>query len=278
MRQYYPILSIAGSDSSGGAGIQADIKTISAIGGYAMTAITALTAQSTQGVSAIVPTSSEMIREQIMTTCLDIRPKAVKTGMIADAAGMEAVADCLAELKLENIVVDPVMVSTSGSRLSATDAMDIMKKRIFPLAAIVTPNISEAIALTGETEPLLQAERLHGEGCRAVLLKGGDSERDDMKIDILSVHGEPPAYFRADAVRTTNTHGTGCTLSSAIATYLAMGYDLESAVMRGKLFVTRALEAGSFVTTGRGHGPVNHFFSPRRMKTFNPNRRYENQD
>lgn len=278
MRQYYPILSIAGSDSSGGAGIQADIKTISAIGGYAMTAITALTAQSTQGVSAIVPTSSEMIREQIMTTCLDIRPKAVKTGMIADAAGMEAVADCLAELKLENIVVDPVMVSTSGSRLSATDAMDIMKKRIFPLAAIVTPNISEAIALTGETEPLMQAERLHGEGCRAVLLKGGDSERDDMKIDILSILGEPPAYFRADAVRTTNTHGTGCTLSSAIATYLAMGYDLESAVMRGKLFVTRAIEAGSFVTTGHGHGPVNHFFSPRRMKTFNPNRRYENQD
>lgn len=275
MRHYYPILSIAGSDSSGGAGVQADIKTISAIGGYAMTAITALTAQSTTGVTKILNIGSDMLEEQIMTTCNDIRPLAVKTGMIPDKKGIETVADCIRKLNLRNIVVDPVMISTSGSRLMEEGTLEILKKRLLPLATIVTPNIDEAIAMTGTEIPEEQASVLHKLGCRVVLLKGGDSDRKDIKVDYLSIENRPLTILKADAVNTKNTHGTGCTLSAAIATYLGLGYEVEDAVMRGKLFVTRAIESGSFITTGRGNGPVNHFFSPRRLKSYNPNRRYE---
>ena len=277
MRQYYPILSIAGSDSSGGAGIQADIKTISAIGGYAMTAITALTAQSTVVVTDILSVGNKSLRAQINAVCSDIPPLAVKTGMIPDEEGIKTVAEAIKEWKLVNVVIDPVMVSTSGSKLMSDSAVEALKKNLYPLATLLTPNRDEAVALTGVDDPEAQARIFHSEGCKAVLLKGGDSDRTDVKIDYLSIDGEPMAMLKADAVNTKNTHGTGCTLSAAIATYLGLGYSLETSVMRGKLFVTRALEAGSFVTTGRGSGPVNHFFSPRRMKTFNPTRN-ENYD
>lgn len=278
MRHYYPILSIAGSDSSGGAGIQADIKTISALGGYAMTAITALTAQSTTGVKRFMRSDDETLREQIMTTCSDIRPLSVKTGMIPDCSQIEVIAQCIKELKLTNVVIDPVMVATSGSNLTEGSTKEALITHLFPLATIVTPNMSEAIQLTGEIEPERQAEKFHTLGCKAVLLKGGDSDRKDFKTDYLSIAGDSLTMLKADAVNTVNTHGTGCTLSAAIATYLAFGYDLETAVMKSKLYVSRALDAGSFVTTGKGHGPVNHFFSPRRLKTYNPNTRYENHD
>lgn len=273
MRTYYPVLTIAGSDSSGGAGIQADIKTMSAIGCYAMSAITSLTAQNTTGVFMIEAVSPAMIEAQIDAVFSDIPPLAVKTGMLCDEKVAGAVASALERLRPRHLVVDPVMVSTSGSVLLSPDAIDTIVSRIFPIATIITPNIHEARELTGLTDTMAQGEALLKTGPEAVLIKGGDSENTDFKTDYFFVKGCTPLELKADAVNTVNTHGTGCTLSSAIASYLALGFDLTDAVRAAKLYVTRALEAGSFVTTGHGHGPVNHFYSPRRLKNFNPRKR-----
>lgn len=271
MRKYFTVLSIAGSDPSGGAGIQADIKTISALGCYAMTAITSLTAQNTTGVRSIMPASAAIVTDQIDMVMEDIPPMAVKTGMLCNLEVAAAVAERLEHYRMQNLVVDPVMVSTSGSKLLSDDAIELITHRIFPLTTLVTPNKSEAVTLTGETESDRQARVLSDMGCRNILLKGGDSSDRDFKTDILYLDNcHKRIEVRADAVDTTNTHGTGCTLSSAIASYLALGYSLTDAVNAAKLYITRALEAGAFVTTGAGHGPVNHFFSPRRLKNFNP--------
>ena len=273
MRKYIPVLSIAGSDPSGGAGIQADIKTISALGCYAMTAITSLTAQNTTGVRSIMPSTGAIVADQIDMIMEDIPPMAIKTGMLCNLNVVSTVADKLEQYRPDNIVVDPVMVSTSGSKLLDDEAIDLIVKRIFPLSTIITPNRSEAKVLTRETDPDRQAKILMEMGCRNVLLKGGDSDRKDFKIDYLYLENKHTGIeLRADAVNTVNTHGTGCTLSSAIASYLALGYDSEQAVRAAKFYISRALEAGAFVTTGRGHGPVNHFYAPRRLKNFNPNR------
>ncbi len=273
MRKYIPVLSIAGSDPSGGAGIQADIKTMSALGCYAMTAITSLTAQNTTGVRSIMPSTGAIVADQIDMIMEDIPPMAIKTGMLCNLNVVSTVADKLEQYRPDNIVVDPVMVSTSGSKLLDDEAIDLIVKRIFPLSTIITPNRSEAKVLTRETDPDRQAKILMEMGCRNVLLKGGDSDRKDFKIDYLYLENKHTGIeLRADAVNTVNTHGTGCTLSSAIASYLALGYDLEQAVRAAKFYISRALEAGAFVTTGRGHGPVNHFYAPRRLKNFNPNR------
>ncbi|WP_301708503.1 bifunctional hydroxymethylpyrimidine kinase/phosphomethylpyrimidine kinase [uncultured Duncaniella sp.] len=273
MRKYIPVLSIAGSDPSGGAGIQADIKTISALGCYAMTAITSLTAQNTTGVRSIMPSTGAIVADQIDMIMEDIPPMAIKTGMLCNLNVVSTVADKLEQYRPDNIVVDPVMVSTSGSKLLDDEAIDLIVKRIFPLSTIITPNRSEAKVLTRETDPDRQAKILMEMGCRNVLLKGGDSDRKDFKIDYLYLENKHTGIeLRADAVNTVNTHGTGCTLPSAIASYLALGYDLEQAVRAAKFYISRALEAGAFVTTGRGHGPVNHFYAPRRLKNFNPNR------
>lgn len=267
MKQYIPVLSIAGSDSSGGAGIQADIKTISAIGCYAMTAITSLTAQNTTGVTMIEGVSPEMVKAQIEAVWADIPPLAVKTGMLFNKAIVSEVATAFKRHSVSNLVIDPVMVSTSGSLLLERNAIESVKNELFPLATIITPNKSEAEELTGTADPMKQIERFREMGCRNILLKGGDDERTDMKIDILSLEGEEdPITLRADAVNTPNTHGTGCTLSSAIASYLATGFDLEEAVTRAKIYITRAINAGARVKTGHGHGPVNHLFGPRHMK------------
>lgn len=274
MRTYFPTLTIAGSDSSGGAGIQADIKTMSAIGCYAMSAITSITAQNTTGVRSIIPVTPSVVADQIDMVMTDIPPMAVKVGMLCNAKVAGAVADRLDFYRPGNMIVDPVMISTSGSVLLEDDAVEVMVKKIFPLALLVTPNQREVHALTGETDPQRQIESLRAAGCRNILIKGGDTDRNDFKIDILSLDGEDEIIeLRADAVDTRNTHGTGCTLSSAIASYLALGNELTDAVRLGKLYVTRALEEGSWITTGHGHGPVNHFFSPRRLKNFNPKRR-----
>ncbi|MCM1349281.1 MAG: bifunctional hydroxymethylpyrimidine kinase/phosphomethylpyrimidine kinase [Firmicutes bacterium] len=267
MKQYVPVLSIAGSDSSGGAGIQADIKTISAIGCYAMTAITSLTAQNTTGVSMIEAVSPEMVSEQINMVYSDIPPLAVKTGMLCNKDIVEAVSNRLALLQVTNLVVDPVMVSTSGSQLLQEDAIESVKRHLFPLSAIVTPNKLEARQLTGTSDPWLQVMALRDMGCRNILLKGGDDERRDYKVDLLALEGDSDFItLRADAVATSNTHGTGCTLSSAIASYLALDFDVEEAVTRAKIFITKALNAGARVSIGKGHGPVNHLFAPRHMK------------
>lgn len=267
MKRYIPILTVAGSDSSGGAGIQADIKTISAIGCYAMSAITAVTAQNTTGVRSIQGINPEIVADQIDMACDDIPPMAVKTGMLFDRSIVEAVCDAFTRHRIKNLVVDPVMVSTSGSLLIERDAIQAMVERLFPLATLVTPNQNEAKELTGVSDPMQQALKLREMGCRNVLLKGGDTDRTDTKIDYLYLDGEDELItLTADAVLTGNTHGTGCTLSAAIASYLALDFDITDATMRGKLFVTRALQYGARVKTGKGHGPVNHLFSPRHMK------------
>jgi len=267
MKKYIPVLTIAGSDSSGGAGIQADIKTISAIGCYAMSVITAITAQNTSGVKSIQGINPDIVTDQLFMVCSDIKPLATKTGMLFSKDIIEVIANEIQKFGIPNIVVDPVMVSTSGSKLLSNDAVDTMVSKIFPLSAIVTPNIHEAVMLTGETDPRQQIKRFNEMGCHSILLKGGDSDRSDLKIDYLWIDGEEDIItLTADTVNTLNTHGTGCTLSSAIASYLALGFDILEAVTRAKLYVTRALKAGATVTTGNGHGPVNHLFAPRHMK------------
>lgn len=273
MRRYFPVLSIAGSDPSGGAGIQADIKTISALGCYGMAVITSLTAQNTTGVKSIMPATTEIVTDQIDMVMSDIPPLAIKTGMLCNRDIALSVSDRLSHYRPNNLVVDPVMISTSGTQLLDDDAIDTITTRIFPLSYLVTPNMQEAVALTSETEPDRQAEVFSSMGCRNVLLKGGDSHDDKFKTDILYIDNcRDRIEIKADAVNTVNTHGTGCTLSSAIASYLALGYELTEAVNSAKLYITRALEAGAFISTGGGHGPVNHFFSPRRLKNYNPDR------
>ena len=274
MRTYYPTLTIAGSDSSGGAGIQADIKTMSAIGCYAMSAITSITAQNTTGVRSIMPVSPGVVADQIDMVMTDIPPLAVKIGMLCNAEIAAAVADRLEHYRPENLIVDPVMVSTSGSMLLEEDAIEILVSRIFPLAALVTPNRMETEKLAGSSDTAEQIEALRKLGCMNILIKGGDSDSTDFTPDTLYLGATGETIeLRADAVDTVNSHGTGCTLSSAIASYLALGYSLTEAVRMAKLYVTRALEAGAWITTGHGHGPVNHFFSPRRLKNFNPKSR-----
>ncbi|MCM1483122.1 MAG: bifunctional hydroxymethylpyrimidine kinase/phosphomethylpyrimidine kinase [Muribaculaceae bacterium] len=267
MKSYIPVLSIAGSDSSGGAGIQADIKTISALGCYGMTAITAITAQNTLGVTAIQGIAPDIVGKQIDAVYSDIPPLAVKTGMLYNAEIVEVVSQKLNDHKATNLVIDPVMVSTSGSLLIAEDAIEVMKRSLFPLATLVTPNAMEARHLTGCDDLHRQALCLRDMGCRNILLKGGHSERTDLKIDYLLTEGSSDLIeLRADAVESRNTHGTGCTLSSAIASYLAMGFGMEEACSRAKLYLTRALKSGASIRIGHGHGPVNHLFGPRHMK------------
>lgn len=273
MRTYFPTLTIAGSDCSGGAGIQADIKTMSAIGCYAMSVVTAVTAQNTTGVHSVMPVSPGVVADQIDMVMTDIPPMAVKTGMLCNEEIAEAVADRLACFRPSNLVVDPLMVSSSGTKLLEDDAVEVLVRKIFPLALLVTPNQMEARALTGESDPERQIERLRELSCANILIKGGDCEDKDFKTDLLSIAGSDEVIeLRADAIDTKNTHGTGCTLASAIASYLALGKGLTDAVRLGKLYVTHAISEGSWITTGHGHGPLNHFFSPRRLKNFNPKR------
>ena len=271
MRNYFTVLTIAGSDSSGGAGIQADIKTMSAIGCYGMSAITSITAQNTTGVRSIMPVTPQVVADQIDMVMEDVPPLAIKIGMLCNAEIAATVADKLEQYRPGNVVLDPVMVSTSGSLLLEQDAIDVVTSRLFPLSTIITPNQHEARVLTGETETDRQARVLMDMGAENILIKGGDTARNDVKTDFLYLDKKiSPIRLSSDAVDTPNTHGTGCTLSSAIASFLALGYDLTSAVRHAKLYISHALEAGSFVTVGKGHGPVNHFFSPRRLKNYNP--------
>lgn len=255
-----PVLSIAGSDCSGGAGIQADIKTISAHGCYAMAAITSLTAQNTTGVSMVEGVSPAMVAEQIRMVFADIRPLAVKTGMLFDDEIVRTVASTLRDVKVENLVVDPVMISTSGSRLISEEAVEVMVRELFPIAEIVTPNRHEAEVLTGETDPGRQGLRLIEMGCRAVLIKGGDSDDLTHKSDILISADGSEHIFTLPAIDTVNTHGTGCTLSSAIASNLAKGNSLHDAVFLAKSYVHNAIMYGAERKIGSGRGPVHHFY------------------
>ena len=253
-------LTIAGSDSSGGAGIQADIKTMTANGVYATSAITALTAQNTTGVYGILESTPEFLANQLDCVFTDIFPDAVKTGMVSSTALIAVIADKLRQYKARNIVVDPVMVATSGARLISEEAVDALKEKLLPLATLLTPNIPEAEVLSGMTisDPagMEKAARAISEkyGC-AVLCKGGHQISD---ADDLLWRDGAGVWFRGRRIQNSNTHGTGCTLSSAIAANLAKGYDLDQSVQRAKDYISGALAA--MLDLGKGSGPMDHMF------------------
>lgn len=272
-------MTIAGSDPSGGAGLQADLKTFSALGVYGASAVTAVTVQNTVGVSHVQALPPQVVHDQIVAVMEDIRPDAVKIGMVNDADTLGAIVAALEEYKPRYLVVDPVMVSTSGCSLMQEDALKIMKERLLPMADLVTPNLPEAFALANglsdghpkgyvalcELDTVKvdrMAKSIIALGVKALLVKGGHAE-GDVKTDILYVCGESGVRresLSAASVDTANTHGTGCTLSAAIAAFLARGLDLDAAVRCGKNYLTMALEAGAHIRVGYGHGPVNHFF------------------
>ena len=260
------VLTIAGSDSGGGAGIQADIKAISATGGYACSVVTALTAQNTRGVSAIYPVDPEFISQQLDAVFSDLNVIAVKVGMLADAAVIKAVAAKLKQYRPAHLVVDPVMVATSGDLLLEYSAIDTLKTELIPLADVITPNLPEAATLLDTTLPASEQEmmavvdQLRGLGAKSVLLKGGHLEQDENSTDLLILPGEV-VTLSSPRVPTNNTHGTGCSLSSAIASYLAQGDSLTEAVQHAKHYITRALQHADELKIGYGHGPVHHFFS-----------------
>jgi len=253
-------LTIAGSDSGGGAGIQADLKTFQRFGVFGTSAITAITAQNTRGVSRWEPVSADLVRAQIDAIAEDLMPAAVKTGMLANAAIASIVAACIRDHAFRNYVLDPVMVATSGDALLERDAIDVIRSELIPQASLVTPNLHEAAILTGEKIEdedgmARAAETIVGEmGAQAVLVKGGHLDDGDRVVDIL-YDGDVRA-FRGKRIDTTNTHGTGCTLSAAIAAQLAKGESIHAAVRRAIDYVHNAIATAPGL--GSGHGPLNH--------------------
>ena len=275
-KSYPKVISIAGSDSSGGAGIQADLKTFSALGVYGATAITAITAQNTQGVNSQFALDPQMVYDQIAAVMDDIEPSVVKIGMLSNTAIVEAVAKALHDYRPSFIVLDPVIVSSTGHRLLSIEAQETIKEKLIPIADLLTPNIPEMKALTDSSLSSLEekkeaAQQLFNLGAKAILLKGGHEE-GEMKTDVLFVSQQSTdngqqtlSMFTSETVVTNNTHGTGCTLSSAIAAFIARGLSLEDAISEAKNYVTEAIRAGADVNIGNGIGPVNHFFNPQKM-------------
>lgn len=265
MKRYPVILSIAGSDCSGGAGIQADIKTISALGGYAASAITAITAQNTMGIRAVHSLPPEVVREQIEAVMDDLHPDAVKIGMVNDTLIVHIIADCLLKYSPRYVVYDPVMVSSSGRKLMPDDAIREIKKTLFPLATLITPNLDETAVLTGKKITTLQemqqaAQELSIACQTSVLVKGGHLAGDEM-CDVLYSAGKIYIY-KERKIESKNLHGTGCTLSSSIATFLAKGLPLDEAVRQAKSYISLAITAGKDLSIGHGNGPLWHFCLP----------------
>jgi hydroxymethylpyrimidine/phosphomethylpyrimidine kinase len=256
-------LTIAGSDSSGGAGIQADLKTFAALGVYGASVITALTAQNTRGVSGIHQVPAEFVAAQIDAVFSDLAVDAVKIGMVAQLATIDAIAEGLKRWSPGHVVLDPVMVATSGDRLLAADAVEALRTKLIPHAALVTPNLPEAAALLDEpvaaSEDAIerQGKRLLAMGCPAVLIKGGHGEGSESTDYLVTASGI--VALSAPRVATQNTHGTGCSLSSAIAAGLAKGEDMETAVRNAKAWVSAAIAAADRFAVGHGHGPIHHF-------------------
>ncbi|QQO17201.1 bifunctional hydroxymethylpyrimidine kinase/phosphomethylpyrimidine kinase [Bradyrhizobium diazoefficiens] len=256
-------LTIAGSDSSGGAGIQADLKTFAALGVYGASAITALTAQNTQGVTGIHAVPADFVTAQIDAVFSDLDVGAVKIGMVAQAASIDAIAAALSRWQPRHMVLDPVMVATSGDRLLAPEAVEALRTKLIPLASVITPNLPEAAALLGEPVAASaaaiegQGRRLLALGCRAVLIKGGHGEGAE-SIDYL-VDSRTTIALAAPRLATGNTHGTGCSLSSAVAAGLARGEDLEQSVRNAKAWISAAITAADRFSVGHGHGPIHHF-------------------
>lgn len=266
---YKCALTIAGSDSIGGAGVQADIKTMSAIGVYAASAITAVTVQNTCGVYDIETLRPEIVGGQIRAVMDDIEPIAVKIGMVNDKNTIISIAEALRPYHPKAVVIDPVMVSTSGCRLMEEDALNVFRSELMPLATLLTPNVPEAEILAGmkicNVGDMDSAARTicKEAGCD-VLIKGGHLD-GNTKTDILYKRGKRMSTYEATTVNTRNTHGTGCTLSSAITAFFALGMTMDEAVRQAKEYLHKALEAGKDVEIGNGHGPVDHFFNPRAL-------------
>ncbi len=265
--RYARVLSIAGSDSGGGAGIQADLKTFSALGCYGMTAITAITAQNTCGVTGIHGIPPEMLKAQIDAVVQDIGVDAVKIGMLHSPDVVHVVADAIRTYQLPHVVLDPVMVATSGDRLIAQETVAVLVQELFPLAEVVTPNLDEAGWLLGRRIEGVDslddaAQDLLRLGANAALLKGGHLP-GDWVVDVLALRGQPQMQrLESQRITTHNGHGTGCTLSSAIAAHLALGLPLAQAVAQARGYILGAIAAGADVSTGKGHGPLNHGYAP----------------
>lgn len=268
--RYPRVLSIAGSDSGGGAGIQADLKTFSALGCFGMTAITAITAQNTCGVNGIHAVPADMLAMQIDAVVADIGVDAVKIGMLHDPDVANVVAQAIKRYQWQRVVLDPVMVATSGDRLIAEETIAVLVRELFPLVTVITPNLDEAALLLkrtlhDETELEAAAADLIKLGTQAVLLKGGHLPGMNI-VDLLQQADQPPLRMSSLRIESQNTHGTGCTLSSAVACYLALGHELADAVQLARDYVYQAIAQGADVKTGNGHGPLNHAHAPLPMR------------
>ena len=267
--RYARVLTIAGSDSGGGAGIQADLKTFSALGCYGMTAITALTAQNTLGVTGIHAVPPAFLKSQLQAVLDDIGVDAVKIGMLHAPEIVHVVAWAIDHYGLKNVVLDPVMVATSGDRLIEEATVQVLREELFPRACVITPNLDEAALLLGR--PLADAGSLEGaaadllaQGARAVLLKGGHLPGQAV-TDVLAESGQPCLHLRSERIESRNVHGTGCTLSSAMAAFLAQGLPLREAVQQARAYILEAIRTGATVRTGSGHGPLCHGHAPLAM-------------
>jgi hydroxymethylpyrimidine/phosphomethylpyrimidine kinase len=268
--QYPSVLTIAGSDSGGGAGIQADLKTFSALGCYGTSAITAVTVQNTLGVSGIHSIPAAIVQGQIIAVMDDIKPAAIKIGMVHNAEMAIAISDTLKAYTSTPVIFDPVMVATSGDKLIKEDTISILKTVLFPMMTLITPNLDEAEILTGQritnVEEMRKAAKiLLQTGCAAVLLKGGHLKGKKLYDVYTSAQGDEQT-FESDYIDSENVHGTGCTLSSAIAAYLALGKDLPVAIEQARTYVHQAILYGKDVKTGHGHGPLNHFYNPLKLQ------------
>ena len=265
-QRYARVLSIAGSDSGGGAGIQADLKTFAALGCYGMTAITALTAQNTVGVTGIHGVPPDFLKAQIQAVVEDIGVDAVKLGMLHAPEVVEVVAWAIDRYQLKNVVLDPVMIATSGDRLIAAETVQVLVRELFPRAVVVTPNLDEAALLVGHAIGGIDAldgaaDELLALDAKAVLLKGGHLPGDEV-VDVLLERNGARKRLASQRIASRNLHGTGCTLSSAIAAHLALGLALPEAVERARTYILGAMRAGANVQVGAGHGPLNHGFAP----------------
>lgn len=270
MKRYVTCLTIAGSDSGGGAGIQADIKTMSAIGVYATSVITAVTSQNTISVNNIYPIPPNIVASQINSVFEDINCNAVKIGMVYSPEVAKEIAKQLGKHSVKNIVLDPVLISTTNYKLNKRSCCDAIKKYLIPISLIVTPNADESYKLTGiktdcREKMRLAARELIKMGANSVLIKGGHVINNKYSADYLLTKEGKECWYKSKAIETRNTHGTGCTLSSAIASYLALGYEVTEAVSKAKRYITNAIKEGKEVTTGKGYGPVNHFYSPKKI-------------
>lgn len=270
MMKYTIVLSIAGSDCSGGAGIQADIKTLSALGCYAASVITAVTVQNTCGVRKVYPIPPQAVAEQLQAVSDDMEIDAIKIGMVTDEGIINVLADFLVSSGIPS-VFDPVLISSSGFPLVTPKSLELIRDRLIPLCTLVTPNLREAEVLSGypicKTDDMAAAGlRILSTGCKAVLVKGGHLDGNDMR-DLLVTGTSPQDLYSYHAAKidSPNTHGTGCTLSSAIAAYMAQHIPLPQAVALGKEYLTQALSAGKDIAIGKGHGPLNHFFEPKKL-------------